>query len=120
MNLLHVLILYSVRHAGAGAPQLTTHNLPALTDLAISHTNTIIVHDQDHPLHCHFTEVPLVKYAENPGQEGPISAKLCPGQAILIIKNLKSSVEILFLPAPQWDESKIHNVSTCFIQHTDV
>lgn len=48
----------------------------------------------------------LVKYAEVPGQEVPISAKLCPGQAILIIENLKSSVEILFLPAPQWDESK--------------
>lgn len=37
---------------------LSTSNLPALTDVAISHKNTIMAHDPGHPPHCHSIKAP--------------------------------------------------------------
>lgn len=50
--------LLNIRNAGTHLVRLSTPNLPALTDVAISHKNTIMAHDPGHPLHCHFTKVP--------------------------------------------------------------
>lgn len=50
--------LLNIRNAGTHLASLSTPNLPALIDVAISQKNTIIAHDPGHPLHCHFTKVP--------------------------------------------------------------
>lgn len=67
--------LLNIRNAGTHLARLSTPNLPALTDVAISHKNTIMAHDPGHPLHCHFTKVPLATDGESSGAKEPISAE---------------------------------------------